>query len=315
MLFNIQLLSASWLSEATGVDINFKTGEVKVETPRPGRVLEKAADAVIHPANELAEEFEESLCSLVGREPGKNCNISGGIKYSSDGNIVAIDSQGQEVEKREKGKEVDILQWSQDIKIEAWELENKEDERYIIGGLLTFSIKAPEGITWFKDLPLLPTVSGKIRDSIAGYPLVGARRVNDDGSYRLHRGTDYATQIGEQIKAPFNGKVIRNQKMSKKRLNFIEIKNSQGIIARVLYVNSQLKIGDNILKGDTIGTAEDIHKGGYKKIVPQHIHVEYRTPNGHSLSPDGKYAILKNTDGIENLCKGENRQCFSPDKY
>jgi murein DD-endopeptidase MepM/ murein hydrolase activator NlpD len=272
-------------------------------------------DFSLHVITEVGEEFEEFICGLAGKEPTQEdgCNVNAGAEVNSDGEVTATDGQGNPSDKPlpPVNEESDKLAWLKKVELQDWEQSTK-DERYIIGGLLMLAPVIPTDITWFVQLPSSPTSSGDIRVASQGVQqLVGARRIDNDGTARLHRGTDYNASPGDDTYASFDGEVIATGVMTNKPFNYVHIKSANGVVQRNLYVNSNLNVGDKVIKGEVIGYADNLHvESGYPTSVTNHIHVEYRTPEGHSLAPNGKYLVAKEQGNAADLC--ENNKCFSP---
>ena len=92
---------------------------------------------------------------------------------------------------------------------------------------------------------------------------------------KKHKGTDYAFAPGEEVKSPIEGVVTRlgwAYKDAPYRL--IEILSHSGaLLWRFLYVRPAVKAGDEILEGQTIGTAQKI-SDRYGKKMTDHVHVE-----------------------------------------
>ena len=281
-----------------------------------GGVLGDVGDVTLGVIDDIGEGFSELMCDLVGKEPGVDCHVSGGVNTDLNGNVAATDGQGNIAEKPEfsENDDTDALAWQEEIMLEEWSEQEVDIDRYVIGGLVMFSPEPPQGVSWFTTLPSTPTSTGLLRNDQGGYALVGARRKSKTGTYYLHRGTDYLNRAGAQVLAPISGEVISVSRMSNKPFNFIEIKNASGVTARIFYVNPTVTKGSNVTQKFLIGTSQNLHvEGGYPASVSNHVHVEYRTQEGHSLSPNGRYAVLKDTEGVETLCK--TAQCFAPEKY
>lgn len=116
----------------------------------------------------------------------------------------------------------------------------------------------------------------------------------------------------QPIYATITGTVVYAGPMvSKPKLSMVTIKQPNGVVASIMYVDPSISIGTKIKKGEEIGRAQDIHVE-YKKNIPNHVHVQY-TNGTYYLSPDGKYAIIahkRNTSEVAKLCR--DRKCFSP---
>ncbi len=292
-------------------------------------LADELADETIRVVTEIGEEFEKFICNVAGREPGENCNVSAGVAVNSDGTVVLTTGQGQPSETPPVMQEFDVLAWERKMELQDfyYQLEQFVSNPYQVGlslGLVSIVENiGPQGNWIAKDYfngqsPWSPTDSGTIRvNDDGGWGLVGARRFDNDGSPRLHTGTDYLTKPGENIKATVDGVVVEANQMSN-GLSKIVIRLDSGAEAKILYATPHVSVGDMVRRDDIIASAEDLHSNNtYPTSVSNHIHIEYSNKGavGHPhplmyFSPDGKYYLMGDRRFMAGMCL--NRQCFAP---
>jgi peptidoglycan LD-endopeptidase LytH len=116
---------------------------------------------------------------------------------------------------------------------------------------------------------------GAVRDVDAfGSGHFGASR---DGGKREHEGVDYVIAPGAVVHAPISGEVARLGYAYRGEGGYrvVEIVNSETKVkARVLYVAPSVEVGDVVVAGQEIGTAQDLN-ARYPGIT-NHVHVELR---------------------------------------
>ena len=106
------------LEDATGIDLDW-------------------ADDFEHLAKEVAEE----LCELLGRELGKDCHIGLGVSVDQDGQVTALDGDGNPAEKPEESDGEYIQVWLATV----WIVE--EDLLLDPETLSAVLVRAPAGVT------------------------------------------------------------------------------------------------------------------------------------------------------------------------
>jgi murein DD-endopeptidase MepM/ murein hydrolase activator NlpD len=118
---------------------------------------------------------------------------------------------------------------------------------------------------------------GAVRDVDAfGSGHFGASR---DAGKREHEGVDYVIAPGAVVHSPISGEVARLGYAYRGEGGYrvVEIVNSETKVkARVLYVAPSVEIGDVVVAGQEIGTAQDLN-ARYPGIT-NHVHVELRDP-------------------------------------
>lgn len=117
-----------------------------------------------------------------------------------------------------------------------------------------------------------PTASGLIR----GCDKHGCGSFGASRGTRKHDGIDYVAEPGQQILAPISGKVTRFPFPYGTDLSYngIEIKNNDYTV-KIFYMKPSVAIGQNVVAGQVIGTAQDIAKK-YSPGMTNHIHIEIR---------------------------------------
>ena len=97
---------------------------------------------------------------------------------------------------------------------------------------------------------------------------------------RFHLGRDYRFIVGERVRCPVEGKVLRIGHPYSDDLSFklIEILGSEGkVIWRFFYVSPAVAVGETIVADQVIGTAQDVssrYKDKHKHPMDNHVHVE-----------------------------------------
>ena len=105
-----------------------------------------------------------------------------------------------------------------------------------------------------------------------------------DGGKRRHEGVDYVIAPGAPVHSPIAGEVARlgYAYRGEGGYRIVEIVNSETKIkARVLYVAPSVEVGDVVVAGEEIGTAQDLN-ARYPGIT-NHVHVELRDPQQRLL--------------------------------
>jgi len=115
--------------------------------------------------------------------------------------------------------------------------------------------------------------NGFVRGTDAyGHGYFGASR---DHGRRAHKGVDYVAAPGDVVHAPVSGKVTRigDAYRSRSGYHFVEVRDeTHGMLVRVYYVAPSVAVGDAIIAGEEIGTAQDL-RNRYRGIT-NHVHVE-----------------------------------------
>jgi peptidoglycan LD-endopeptidase LytH len=119
-----------------------------------------------------------------------------------------------------------------------------------------------------------PTHGAVRGDDAFGSGHFGASR---DAGKREHEGVDYVIPPGAAVHSPISGEVARLGYAYRGDGGYrvVEIVNSETKVkARVLYVAPSVEVGDVIVAGQEIGTAQDLNTR-YPGIT-NHVHVELR---------------------------------------
>ncbi|HYD74293.1 MAG TPA: peptidoglycan DD-metalloendopeptidase family protein [Candidatus Binatia bacterium] len=119
-----------------------------------------------------------------------------------------------------------------------------------------------------------PTHGAVRGDDAFGSGDFGASR---DGGKRKHEGVDYVIAPGAPVHAPIAGEVARlgYAYRGEGGYRIVEIVNSETKVkARVLYVAPTVEVGDVVVAGQEIGSAQDLN-ARYPGIT-NHVHVELR---------------------------------------
>lgn len=111
-----------------------------------------------------------------------------------------------------------------------------------------------------------------------GYGQFGASR---DGGSRKHEGVDFVAEKGQPVVAPISGYVtkIGAAYADDGQLKFVEITNpATRYVARVFYVNPDVREGDVVRVGKEIGAAHGL-QARYPGGMTDHVHLELMGPN------------------------------------
>ena len=106
---------------------------------------------------------------------------------------------------------------------------------------------------------------------------------------RTHKGIDYACYPDTRILSPVNGEVTKLGYPYADDLSYryVQITDMNGYQHRLFYVEPGVDMGDHVLFGDLVGTAQDI-AGRYKtpeKYMKNHIHYEILV-DGEPIDPE-----------------------------
>lgn len=269
---------------------------------------------------------KDSLMKIAGE--AKDCFF--GISINSDDEVTLLDKNGNLSEKPIPPNKFDdlpaILDWNRKVEMEEW--EKSIGNKFVAGWLVSPELRG--GITWFPEIPGKVTESNKLRKAKNGHPMTGARRTilirNNKGNpvldvngnktykYRLHKGTDYAAKEGEKIFAAIDGDVTYHESVYK-GFHMIRITNRvTGHRQETLYVRStkatQEAIKNGVKRGDVIGIAANIREHKHYKDVPNHVHVNFISPEGVYIAPNNKFGVAKDSDWVAAYC--EDSTCLSP---
>ncbi|WP_162894061.1 M23 family metallopeptidase [Phaeobacter sp. LSS9] len=190
----------------------------------------------------------------------------------------------------------DMNNWAESTRISHEELEPWSDgqnrfmrSKRILGNPL------PEG----SDV-VSPTGSDEIRtkdDYGIGFFLAPRALYGNDGKRvgtRYHGGVDFVSKPGQEIVSPVNGEVLRVSnayKSNNQGLSAVII-GHEGYEFKVLYTSPEVKKGDFVLRGQRIGTAQDL-KPKFGDGMTNHIHLSIIDSGGKRVSPDAKWTIRK----------------------
>ena len=112
-----------------------------------------------------------------------------------------------------------------------------------------------------------------------------APRTNTAG---FHKGTDYISTPGQNVRAVISGRVSKHgwPYGDRPSIRLIDIENSSGYRVRHFYVSLKpgLSVGDTISAGDVIGTAQSLTVFSEFEGMTEHVHVEIYH-NGQLVDP------------------------------
>lgn len=128
----------------------------------------------------------------------------------------------------------------------------------------------------------IPSPIGRTRIT----PVVGVWNASRDGGRRKHKGIDFATRSGTEIRSPFNGKVIKSECRNTKCGGRIYIEHENNVKTRYCHVKDFfVNTGDEVTQGQVIGLSGGGsgdrckgHSGG------AHLHFELYI-NGNVVDP------------------------------
>lgn len=106
-----------------------------------------------------------------------------------------------------------------------------------------------------------------------GYGAFGASR---DGGTRMHEGVDYVSVPDQTVLAPMSGFVTRlgYAYAGDMNLRTVEIVNpALNYVARILYVDPSVTVGQAVHLGETIGHAQSL-QGKYPGGMTNHVHLQ-----------------------------------------
>ena len=103
--------------------------------------------------------------------------------------------------------------------------------------------------------------------------------------FAVHRGIDFEGEAGDNVFAVKDGtitKIVTDHILSE---NYVTVKQSDGVTTTYKYIDAKagLKVGDNVKKGDVLGTISAA--GGYEMNEGPHLHLEMQV-NGKPVDPD-----------------------------
>lgn len=120
------------------------------------------------------------------------------------------------------------------------------------------------------------------------YPLPGAKVISPYGGGRNHSGVDLKTKPNDEIKAAFEGVVVRSGPFSGYG-NCIEIKHANGLKTLYSHMSKNLvNAGEQVKAGQTIGLV-----GRTGRATTEHLHFEVRC-QGCTCNPSRIYDFANN---------------------
>lgn len=125
----------------------------------------------------------------------------------------------------------------------------------------------------------------------------GGGAFGDPRGGRPHNGIDLVCPSGQEVRSPVDGKVTKLGYTYADDLSYRYVEVfAGGYYYRVFYVSPEVQLGDEVLFGERIGTAQNI-KRRYPGITP-HIHFEIKDGNGEYVDPTPVYWALKSTEDM-----------------
>ncbi|MCL2369549.1 MAG: M23 family metallopeptidase, partial [Alphaproteobacteria bacterium] len=108
-------------------------------------------------------------------------------------------------------------------------------------------------------------------DDPTGGGHVGASRAN---GMRDHEGRDFLARPGQPMPAFFDGEVVSVQRMGNHGLRSILIRNTNGTLSFIGYVDANVNAGQRVSAGQIIGRVQNIAMNPAYRNVPNHVHFE-----------------------------------------
>ena len=82
---------------------------VKDVAKETGRVIKDVAKETVRIVKDVGDGTVEIVCDMVGKEPGKDCHVGGGISINQDGDVKLTDGEGNPVPQRPTPQETEEL--------------------------------------------------------------------------------------------------------------------------------------------------------------------------------------------------------------
>ena len=127
-----------------------------------------------------------------------------------------------------------------------------------------------------KDYQLINPVESEIRNDAGGSGHYGASRSKTVGEAIIrykHHGTDYLCTLGQVVKAPCTGRILRHSyPYADKSYDGVVIEGKRIMLKMFYFKPFEHMIGADVLRGTPIGEAQDIGQR-YNGVTP-HIHIE-----------------------------------------
>lgn len=111
---------------------------------------------------------------------------------------------------------------------------------------------------------------------------------------RLHNGIDICCEQGDDVQALSDGRVTKigypyaqgpDADQDKAALRYVQVSDREGIDVRYFYVAPTVQVGDTILAGDELGSAQGL--GHIYEGITEHYHFEVlMLINGHKVFLD-----------------------------
>jgi murein DD-endopeptidase MepM/ murein hydrolase activator NlpD len=107
---------------------------------------------------------------------------------------------------------------------------------------------------------------------------------------RLHLGHDFHGEAGQRFFSDVSGEVVRigypySRLGPKSEYKLIEIKHGPQTIVKYMYLDPNVQPGDQILRGDWIGTVQDLTKvypkTATREAMTCHVHFEVIVEGDH----------------------------------
>lgn len=107
---------------------------------------------------------------------------------------------------------------------------------------------------------------------------------------RTHNGIDYVCKAGKYVLTPATGKVTKlgYPYADDFSYRYVEVTSIDGLRHRLFYCLPTVSVGDDVTRGDPVGTAQNIAKryDTVDKKMVNHVHYEVMRSDGSYVDPD-----------------------------